>query len=163
MGASAAVDLSVHLRPVKPADQPFLFELFRSIRAPRFDFQPGGHPQMDAMIRLQFKALEHVLAVTHPYANHSLITVAGVPVGRILEARTSADIQLADISLLPTRQRQGIGSLVMEGLLDVARTARLPVRCQVQQNNPGAYNFFRSLGFVLVAQDTAYAHLEWTP
>lgn len=162
-GSSAGADLSVRLRPVEPADKPFLFELFRAIRAPRLDFQPGGHPQMAPMIRLQFQALEHALAANFPHANHSLLVAVGVPVGRIMESRTPTEVQLVDISLLPARQRQGIGSLVVEGLLDQARAEHLPVRCQVQQNNPGGYIFFRSLGFHLVAHDTAYAHLEWKP
>lgn len=160
---SVSFDLGVLLRPVESGDRAFLFELFRAVRAARFEFQPGGHPQMEAAIRLQFEASENALTVGHPQAEHSIIVAAGAPAGRLMVDRTSGGWDLLDISLLPVRQRQGIGSFVVERLLREAQAAGVPVRCTVQQNNPAGYRFFRALGFHLAAQDSAYAHLEFPP
>jgi len=60
------MDFKISLRRAEPEDEVFLFDLFRAVRADRFNFHPGGHPQMAVMVRLQFEAFEHTLAERHP-------------------------------------------------------------------------------------------------
>lgn len=155
------MSLKIALRPARDADEPFLFELFRALRAGRFDFQPGGHPQMAAMIRLQFRAQEHVLATQHPGSEHSIILTNGVPVGRLRLAREETGFQLADLSILPGYQRKGIGSAVMKKLMASARREGLSIRTTIGQANQASFHFYRNLGFEVTGEDTAYVHVLW--
>jgi ribosomal protein S18 acetylase RimI-like enzyme len=149
------------LRPASVEDEPFLFVLFRAVRADRFDFQPGGHPQMAVMVRLQFKAQEHTLASQYPGSKHSIILLDGVAVGRLRVVRDETGFQLADISILPERQRRGIGKAVMKDLMAEAQRAGLPVRSTVARANQASVHFYRNLGFEVTDQDAAYVRMQW--
>lgn len=151
----------IALRLASDADEPFLFELFRALRAGWFDFQPGGHPQMAATVRLQFKAQEHALAAQYSGSEHSIILLDGVPVGRLRVARDEIGFQLADLSILPGHQRKGIGSAVMKNLMAGACRDGLSIRSTVGQANQASFHFYRSLGFEVTGEDTAYVHVRW--
>jgi ribosomal protein S18 acetylase RimI-like enzyme len=149
------------LRPASVEDEPFLFDLFRAVRADRFDFQPGGHPQMAVMVRLQFKAQEHTLASQYPGSKHSIILLDGVAVGRLRVVRDETGFRLADISILPECQRRGIGTAVMKDLMAEAQRAGLPVRSTIARANQASVHFYRNLGFEVTSQDAAYVHTQW--
>jgi ribosomal protein S18 acetylase RimI-like enzyme len=153
---SFTMSLKITLRPAGVEDEAFLFDLFREVRAGRFDFHPGGHPQMAVMVRLQFEAFEHTLAVQHPGSEHSIILLDDVAVGRLRWERDETGFQLADISILPERQRKGIGTAVVKELM----AEGLPVRCTVARANLGAVQFFRGLGFEVAEQDAAYLRMR---
>jgi GNAT superfamily N-acetyltransferase len=157
------MDLKIALRPASDADEPFLFELFRALRARRFNFQPGGHPQMAVTVRLQFKAQEHALASQYPGSEHSIILLDGAPAGRLRIARDETGFELADISILPDHQRKGIGSAVMKNLIAEAHQGGLPIRSRVAQANQASFHFYRNLGFEVTAQDACYVHVRWRP
>jgi len=148
--------MNVKLRAAGVEDQAFLFELFRTVRAGRFDFHPGGHPQMTVMVRLQFEAFEHTLAARHPGSEHSIILLDGAAVGRLRVGRDEAGVQLADISILPEHQRKGIGTAVVKEL----RLAGLPIGCTLARANLAALRFFGSLGFEAGEQDEGYVQMR---
>jgi ribosomal protein S18 acetylase RimI-like enzyme len=157
------MNLKIALRPASDADEPFLFELFRALRAGRFDFQPGGHPQMAVTVRLQFKAQEHALASHCAGSEHYIILLDGAPVGRLRVARDETGIELADISVLPDHQRKGIGSAVMKNLIAEAHQGGLSIRSMVAQANEASFHFYRNLGFEVTGQDAGYVRLRWRP
>ena len=146
------MDFKISLRRAEPEDEVFLFDLFRAVRADRFNFHPGGHPQMAVMVRLQFEAFEHTLAERHPGSEHSIILFNGSPVGRLLVGRDNTGVQLADISILPQYHRRGIGTAVVKEL-------GLPVGCTAPRAN-SAIPFFQHLGFEAVEQDAAYVRMR---
>jgi ribosomal protein S18 acetylase RimI-like enzyme len=151
----------IELRPAGEADKPFLFELFRAIRAAWFDFQPGGHPQITMVVRLQFQAREHALAAQYPGADDSLVLLDGAPVGRLRVVRGGAGFQLADIALLPGHQRKGIGTAVMKGLFAEAQQAELPVRSMIARTDLPLFHFYRSLGFEVTSEEAGHLRLQW--
>ena len=157
------MNLKIALRPASDADELFLFELFRALRAGRFDFQPGGHPQMAVTIRLQFKAQEHALASRYPGSEHSIILLDGAPVGRLRVARDETGFELADMSILPDHQRKGIGSAVMKNLIAEVHRGGLSIRSMVAQANEASFHFYRHLGFDVTGQDAGYVHVRWRP
>ena len=110
------MDSRIELRKAVPGDEAFLFDLFRAVRQGRFEFLPGGHPQMAVMVRLQFEAQESALMSQYPGSENFLILLDGAPVGRLRVSREETGFRLADISVLPARQRQGIGTAVVKGL-----------------------------------------------
>ena len=155
------MDLRIELRAAVPGDETFLFDLFRAARQGRFEFLPGGHPQMAVMVRLQFQAQEAALRSQYPGSENLLILLDGAPVGRLLVSREETGFRLADISVLPARQRQGVGAAVVKGLMADAQQAGLPVRCTVAQSDHGTFQFLRKLGFEITQSDIAFVHMQW--
>jgi GNAT superfamily N-acetyltransferase len=153
----------IDLRPVLASDEPFLFDLFRSLRSPRFEFQPPGHPQMASSIRLQFQAREHALASNYPGCDDHLICVDETPVGRFCIARDTAGIHVADLAIAPERQRNGIATAVMQALIAEAEQSRLPMTVAVAQTDAASFRFFRKLGFEVDEQNVSFAYLKRRP
>ena len=67
-----------------------------------------------------------------------------------------------DIALIPQERGRGLGRSILEGLLDEARKARLPVRIHVEKLNP-ALRLYRRLGFETIEDKGVYDLLEWRP
>jgi len=157
------MDRKIALRPASPEDEPFLFDLFRAVRAERFDFQPGGHPQMAVMVQLQFKAQEHASSLQYPCSKPSIIQLDGVAVGRLRVVHDDTGLQVADLAILPERQRKGIGTAVVKDVMAEARRTGLAIRSTVARANQAEIHFYRNLGFEVTDQDGAYVRMHWPP
>jgi ribosomal protein S18 acetylase RimI-like enzyme len=80
-------------------------------------------------------------------------------IGRILVVRTSEEIHLVDIALLPANQGQGIGAGLIKELLDEGDRDGLPVRLEVLKNNRAALLYER-LGFVKTGERGMHFQME---
>ena len=67
-----------------------------------------------------------------------------------------------DIALLPVYRGHGIGTSLMQSILDEAAQAGLPVRIHVEQYNP-AMRLYKRLGFQHVGETGVYLLMEWQP
>jgi ribosomal protein S18 acetylase RimI-like enzyme len=157
------MDLRIELLKAAPGDETFLFDLFRAVRQGRFQFLPGGHPQMAVMVRLQFEAQESALMSRYPGSENFLILLDGAPIGRLRVSREETSFRLADISVLLACQRQGIGTAVVKGLMADAQQAGLPLHCTVSQSDHVTFQFYRKLGFEITHSDTAFVDMQWKP
>lgn len=137
------------LRPVLPSDATFLCDLFESSRADDFAFLPVG--ARTGLIDLQFRAQAAQYRASHPQAEHALITVGAASVGQVFLARLPHAIVLVDISVLDSHRGRGIGTAVIQALIEQADAARLPVHLSVWAQNTAAQRLYARLGFVEVA------------
>lgn len=69
-------------------------------------------------------------------------------VGRLRVVRTAAALEIAGLQILPGRQDHGIGTAVVQRVLDEAALTGLPVALEVELDNPGAKRLYLRLGFV---------------
>lgn len=69
---------------------------------------------------------------------------------------------LIDIALLPEYRNQGIGSILLRGLLTEAAAVGSSVRLQVLKGNP-ARELYARLGFLTTAENGPYEMLAWIP
>ena len=154
------------LRPITPADDPFLFELYSQSRAEELAAFPFTLAQRQAFLRMQFEAQSRGFRAQFPQAAFSLVLdgETGLPVGRFYVDRTAAEIRLIEITLLAQRRGAGLGSRLIRGLLDEAGQRGLPVRLSVVSNNR-ARSLYERLGFCLVdpqpGDDGVYLAMEW--
>ncbi|MFS8086003.1 MAG: GNAT family N-acetyltransferase [Acidobacteriota bacterium] len=144
------------LRPNTPDDDGFLRQVYDSTRRDELDAWGWDAQQQRLFLDLQFKAQTEQYRQCYPKADSELILLNGNPVGRILIDRGETDILLIDIALLAEYRRLGIGTYLIRGLLDEARTVRL----QVQRSNP-ALRLYQRLGFLPIAGDQIYIEMEW--
>ena len=76
--------------------------------------------------------------------------------------RRSDEIRVIDIALLPEFRRRGIGSSLMDQILDEAVKNNLPVTIHVERFNP-ALHFYQRLGFRLAEDKGIYYFMKWLP
>jgi RimJ/RimL family protein N-acetyltransferase len=136
----------ITLRPVGPADQDFLIEVYGSTRAEEMALVPWTDEQRQAFIQHQFTAQQNHYAQKYPTASHDVIMFNDRPVGRLYVARLDQEIRIIDITLLPAERNAGIGSYLIKQLLDEANHSGKLTRIYVEEFNP-SLRLFERLGF----------------
>ena len=154
---------AVGLRPAILEDEPFLRQLFATTRADELALMPLDDKQKEALIAMQFKAQSQQYAMSYPDANHSIVLLNDVPIGRQLINRSENAFTLVDIALLPTYRGAGIGTHLIEKLLVEASSLGKPVRLSVWHSNP-AKRLYERVGFSETNADgDVYCEMCWNP
>jgi GNAT superfamily N-acetyltransferase len=84
----------------------------------------------------------------------------GHDIGLIGVDRGSGIWFLDKLYLLPAYQRQGLGGLLLQRLIEDARTAQVVLQLTVLEVNP-ARRFYEQHGFVLTHTISPRHHMEW--
>jgi ribosomal protein S18 acetylase RimI-like enzyme len=151
--------MAITLRPVVESDQNFLFDVYASTRRDEVSAWGWELPQQDAFLKMQWTAQWRSYEMQTTNASHDVILCDGEPIGRLLVTRSPHEIHLVDISLLPTKRNNGIGTQLIRNLLEEGETRGLPVRLEVLQANP-AVLLYERLGFVNVGESGFYFRME---
>src|SRR5690242_388046 len=104
-------------RPASAADDDFLYRLYASTRMEEISAWGWPPQQQEIFLRMQFNARRHSYASSYPSAQENLLLKSGVPVGAMIFARTSSDVRLLDIALLPEHRNRGLGAIVLSNLM----------------------------------------------
>jgi ribosomal protein S18 acetylase RimI-like enzyme len=154
---------AITLRPVRPADEEFLFQLYASTRADELAPLGWSPAQQTSFLRLQFDAQRRDYQARFPAAGHQLILVADRLAGRIWVARADAEIRLVDLALLPAAQGGGVGTRLLRSLIDEATQTSRPLRLSVLKNNHRAMRLYERLGFAVISDTDTYLQMEHRP
>ncbi|HUS11922.1 MAG TPA: GNAT family N-acetyltransferase [Pyrinomonadaceae bacterium] len=153
---------SITWRAVAPDDYAFLLEVYASTRADEMALVPWNAEQRQAFVKMQFAAQQEHYQNTFPTASHQIILLRGRPVGRLYVARLEQEIRIVDITVMPPERNAGIGSFLLNGLMDEARRLGKLVRIYVEDFNP-SLRLFERLNFKPVEQQGIHLLLEWSP
>ncbi|HEX5706101.1 MAG TPA: GNAT family N-acetyltransferase [Pyrinomonadaceae bacterium] len=151
----------VSLRPVAPEDDEFLLGVYASTRDAELSQVEWAPGQREAFLRMQFDAQRGEYSARFPDAQYEVILLDGRPVGRFWVGRDDEQIRLLDIALLPEAQKQGVGTLLVGRLIEEARETGKALRHMVFLYNPEAKRLYERLGFEVIEDLGAYAHMEW--
>jgi GNAT superfamily N-acetyltransferase len=152
---------ALSLKTVSPADEEFLLSIYASTREAELaqvEWQPG---QREAFLKWQFEMQRQQYEARFPDAEYKVIEVDHQPVGRFWVGENDHEIRLLDIALLPDFQNRGVGTLLLQGLIERARLAGKPLRHMVFMLNSDAHRFYERLGFKIIEDLGAYRHMEW--
>jgi 4-diphosphocytidyl-2-C-methyl-D-erythritol kinase len=139
------------LRGAMLADIPSLAEIERSADA---QYATVGHPELadgsaipEAVARTAIE--EHRLAVA---------SVAGVLVGWVYWGRVGDELSIAQICVRPSHGRRGIGTALLEHVLDRATAAgEASVILNTQSDVPWNRRWYEAHGFIVIPEP------QWTP
>ncbi|MGH6834119.1 MAG: GNAT family N-acetyltransferase [Methylocella sp.] len=151
----------VRRRPEREADGEFRFDLFRGSRPPGDDLSFLDAPLRERLMRQQFAGQSASYRANYPNARFEIVERDGAPIGRIVTARAPDAMLIVDIALIASQRRRGIGASLVNGVLDEARAAGLPVRLSVFASNPDALRFYLRLGFKPIESSAIGMQLEW--
>jgi len=159
--AEAVADRITHRPVVLPGDEDFLRDLYFSTRED-LNLLPLDEVQKQAFVTMQYAAQKQAYDIQFPGADHDLILSDGIPAGRLLVDRGSNAIYLVDISLLPSYRGMGIGTAIMNELVEEAGSAGTVLRLHVLKTNAAAHLYFR-MGFTVTADDGLYLEMQKAP
>ena len=152
----------ITLRPVTGQDDNFHLSLYASTQSAELVQVPWSPEQKEAFLRMQFNAQKQHYAAEYPQANHDLICVDGVPVGRLYLGRAADGFHILDITVLSEHRNSGIGSFLLGQVIAEARSTRKPVTIYVETFNP-SLRLFERLGFRKDKEHGFQLLLKWSP
>ena len=82
-----------------------------------------------------------------------VICADDVRVGRLRVVRTTDYIEIAGLQIDPTRQGQGIGTAVINEILEEGRRTGVPVELDVNMDNTDAERLYTRLGFHRIGEN----------
>lgn len=148
------------LRFVTDDDASFLYELFVAVRGPAF--ASLSDDMVGPLFEQQYRAQQASYGATYPLADHHVVELGGDPIGQIRVDRAATSIVLVDISLLPMARNYGIGTHLIESLVDESDYTGMPIELSVATDNP-ARRLYERLGFVETGADALYARMVRRP
>jgi ribosomal protein S18 acetylase RimI-like enzyme len=150
----------INLDPVRPSDEPSLYQTFASTRAEEMALTGWNAEQQETFLRMQYDAQRRSYLMQLPDAKYWVIRCDGSAAGRLIIDRTAKQIHVVDIALLPEFRKRGIGSTLMEAIIKEASQAAKTVRLHVERFNP-ALRWYERLGFSVVNSGPIYLEMVW--
>jgi ribosomal protein S18 acetylase RimI-like enzyme len=154
--------MMIDLRTVTEEDNDFLLSVYASTRADEMTRVDWNTEQKEAFLRMQFNAQSQFYIENYPGATFQVITLNDQPVGRLYIHRRENEIRIMDIALLPGYRNLGIGSALLQDILDQGKNHNLPVTIHVEQFNP-ALRLYKRMGFRQKEDKGVYLLMEWSP
>jgi len=103
---------------------------------------------------------ESVFRKNYVPANIQIITLADTDIGMLSVEERTEDVFLRAIEIHPTYQQQGLGTTIIQHIIDDAARRMKPVRLQVLKVNP-AKKLYDRLGFSVI-EDTKTHYIMMT-
>ena len=121
------------------------------------ELAPTGWSDEDKAVfcRRQFDAQSAHYRENYPGASLQIIERDGISIGRLYVAHWEREIRIIDISLLPEHRGAGIGTELLRGLQEEARSAGKSLTIHVERFNP-ALRLYERLGFKQVEDKGVY-------
>jgi GNAT superfamily N-acetyltransferase len=149
-------------RPKTDADRPFLRYVYATTRADEMALVQWTPEQKGEFLDMQFNAQWSHYEQYYPDCAFLVIERDGQPIGRIYIDRTPEEICLVDIALLPETRGAGLGTQLVQELLDEAQAAGKRVTIHVEHFNP-AMRLYQRLGFQPIEETGVYYLMRWSP
>jgi GNAT superfamily N-acetyltransferase len=157
-----AAAFDVAYRPLAEADLPFVAALYASTRAEEVAATAWPEDMQRAFLDHQFQAQHNHYQGHYPAAEWLVVEAGGEPIGRLYLDDRDGDLHLIDISLAPERRGGGIGTAIMEDLLDWARGRGKTMTLYVEPPNP-ARRLYERFGFAPEGEAGVYEMMVWRP
>ncbi len=139
------------LKPASKSDKAFLDMLRRQAYRKLFDATWGEWNED--------RHLQH-FAQTWEAGAITLIVANRLPVGMIQVLEAGDEVELAEIQILPDQQNLGLGTRVMEDVIDSARKRHKRLSLHLGLKNVGAYRLYKRLGFRDVRRSETHIFME---
>lgn len=151
----------VSLRPQRDADDDAMLALY--MRHRWGEFAPLGMPeaQVHTMLRMQYDIQRKQYAANYRNPVFYVLEQGGVLLGRLIVAEGEGAVMILDVLLDANVRGQGIGGVLLAGVMDQAAGRGAAVSLHVNKSNP-AQRLYERLGFRVTADvDIAY-QMVWS-
>jgi len=153
--------MTIDLRAVEMGDEDFLFSVYASTRIDEMARVDWNAEQQETFLRMQFNAQSQFYIESYPGAEFQVVTLNDQPIGRLYIHRREDEIRIMDIALLPDHRNLGIGSALIQDILEHGKNLNLPVTIYVEQFNP-AMHLYQRIGFRKKEDKGVYVLMEWS-
>lgn len=145
--------LEIIVREAEGEDTTFFEKLYIAVRQEEFAVSGWSEHQRQMLLKMQFDAQTQGYRGQFPDLRTFVIEANGEPVGRLL---LTDEIRLVDIAVLPKACNRGIGSFVLNYLLDKADSEKKDIFLQVLKTNAAARQLYERFGFEPIGGNDLY-------
>ena len=153
---------AVTLRPVTGDDRAFLVRVYGATRADELAVVDWSDADKAAFVEMQFTAQDSYYREHYPGSTFDVVVVDGVDAGRLYVDRWPDEIRIVDVAVLPEFRNNGVGTHLLETVMDEAAALGRKVSIHVEVFNPARHLYGR-LGFTPVAERGVHLLMEWVP
>lgn len=153
-------NMRLTLRPVDVGDEQFVYRVYASTRADEMALVNWTPEQQEAFLRMQVNAQTDHYKIHFPTAEQYIIQREDLPVGRLILNRLEDMIHIIDIALLPEARNAGIGTAIMNEVMEEAAQDNRQVMLRVEFFNP-ARRLYARLGFEQTREMSIYHEMIW--
>lgn len=147
---------------IEDSDLPFLKEVYKSTREEEMQLVDWPEIQKEAFIDQQFESQHTYYQQVYHDATFEIIYLDQKPAGRLYLWESEQQIRIVDISLLPGFRNHGIGSSVLEMLIEKSERCSKVLSIHVEYYNK-ALLLYQRLGFEQKDQTGVYYFMERKP
>jgi len=151
---------SISYRPIREDDREFLYRLYASTRAEEMKLVPWTDGEKEQFVRMQFHAQTMHYADQYDTSEFFIIEQNGSPIGRLYFDQRPDEVSIVDITLLPETRGAGLGTMLLQEILDEAGRIGKAVVIYVEHFNP-ARRLYERLGFRHVDTNGVYHLMRW--
>ena len=153
----------IELRPMEALDEAAFRTLYAETREPELQVTAWSPEEKRAFCNSQYCFQDFHYRKYYAEFEPWAICMNGAVIGRLYLARMVTLLALMDITLATAHRGKGIGTALLQDLLQQADRQQLVTRLQVEPNNP-ARRLYRRLGFVEVGEVAgAYQEMRRQP
>ena len=150
------------LRTAEDSDLEFLRGVYRGTRWDALEITGWSEEQKLAFVNAQFDTQNAYYRAHYTDAEFLVVLEASRRVGRLYLHRSSQELRVMDIALLPEHRRRGIGAKLMHAILESARASKQRVSLHVELHNP-ARQWYERLGFRVLEERGIYLFMTRLP
>jgi ribosomal protein S18 acetylase RimI-like enzyme len=136
----------IALRPAAAADAALVAAIYACTREEELRHVAWSDEQKKAFTDWQSQQQEKHYALHYPDAERLVISRGEEPIGRVYVDTTRLEVRLMDVTLLPPHRNRGIGSRLMDVLLEYADALGRQASLHVEPFNP-AKRMYERLAF----------------
>jgi len=140
----------------------FLCELYATTRWDEVLQAPWTDEQRYKFLQQQFDAQHKHYQSHYPHSDFLLIKENDKNIGRLYIDRDDNSICLIDIAFLPQYRNNGLGTVLLEQLLNEAQKTNKKIVLHVEKFNP-AYQWYIKHGFEQIEDKGVHQYMEWYP
>ncbi|WP_410785271.1 GNAT family N-acetyltransferase [Kribbella sp. C-35] len=101
-------------------------------------------------------------SIEDPTTELYVVEVDDVPAGRLRVSRTPEVVEVNGIQLHPNVQNRGVGTAILTALQSEAARYGVPLKLNVERDNPNARRLYERLGFTKTGEDGGEDVMEWS-
>lgn len=154
--------MEITFRKINESDLPFLKAVYRSTREAELKLVDWPELQKEQFINQQFEAQHDYYQQVYYQATFEVILFKDEPAGRLYLWESEQQIRIVDIALLPHYRNLGIGSKILNHLIEKSEANLKILSIHVEGYNP-ALSLYQRLGFEQKDHTGVYFYMERKP
>ena len=152
----------IQLRPVEEKDAAFIEAVYRTTREAELNLTNWSEYQKSAFISMQSAAQLAEYKTKFPGAVFQVIIYNKKDAGRFFICEDEYGIRLLDITILPEFKGKGIGTNLLQRLIQRSNKTKKKISLHVDASNR-ALKLYQRLGFIHKKNHGRYCYMERDP